>query len=171
MHTGRGKMINISHIDLLALIGHDTPLKRVSSTNGGEYAGPCPWCGGNDRFHVWPNRDNPGYWCRQCQRTGNAVQYIMDRDEVSAREALSRLGITNYGQARQSPGLSRPLPNSGLYSHDWEATRNPEWQREAGDFVKRAIDALHSPGIGQRGLDYLGRRGLSEAAATSYNVG
>jgi DNA primase len=164
-------MTNTNQINLLALIERDTPLKRVSSTNGGEYAGPCPWCGGNDRFRVWPHRDNPGYWCRQCQRTGNAVQYIMDRDGVSAQEALSRLGIASHGQRRPSPRLSRPLPNSGLYSNDWEATRNPEWQQAAGDFVKRAIDALHAPGVGRRGLDYLSRRGLSESVATVYDLG
>ena len=32
-------------------------LKRV---NGNEYAGACPWCGGDDRFHVWRHEGN--YW-------------------------------------------------------------------------------------------------------------
>jgi len=34
-------------------------LKRVS---GDEYSGPCPWCGGDDRFRVWRNRGN--FYCR-----------------------------------------------------------------------------------------------------------
>ena len=46
--------------DLLTLIGCDTALKKVASTKGGEYAGPCPFCGGRDRFRVWPNADQPG---------------------------------------------------------------------------------------------------------------
>jgi hypothetical protein len=33
-------------------------LKKVSSD---EWAGPCPWCGGRDRFHVW---ERGNYWCR-----------------------------------------------------------------------------------------------------------
>lgn len=43
-------------------------LKRVGRT---EYAGPCPWCGGDDRFHVW---DKGTYFCRpgpgHCGKSG-----------------------------------------------------------------------------------------------------
>jgi len=43
-------------------------LKHVSN---GEWAGSCPWCGGDDRFHVW---ENGNYWCRpgpgHCGRKG-----------------------------------------------------------------------------------------------------
>ena len=34
------------HVDLLDLIGRDTTLLKVAMTCGGEYAGPCPFCGG-----------------------------------------------------------------------------------------------------------------------------
>ena len=44
-------------------------LKRIASN--GEHAGPCPWCGGDDRFHVWPEGN---YFCRpgpgHCGRQG-----------------------------------------------------------------------------------------------------
>jgi len=43
-------------------------LKHVS---GDEYAGACPWCGGDDRFRVW---ETGNYWCRpgpgHCGREG-----------------------------------------------------------------------------------------------------
>ena len=36
-----------------------------------EWAGPCPWCAGRDRFHVW---DRGNFWCRpgpgHCGRSG-----------------------------------------------------------------------------------------------------
>ena len=41
-------------VDRLELIGRDTRLRKVASTAGGEYAGPCPFCGGWDRFRVQP---------------------------------------------------------------------------------------------------------------------
>jgi DNA primase len=41
-------------MNLVDLIGRDTTLRKVASTHGGEYAGSCPWCGGDDRFRVWP---------------------------------------------------------------------------------------------------------------------
>jgi phage/plasmid primase-like uncharacterized protein len=46
--------------------GAGVALKKVASTNGGEWAGPCPGCGGSDRFRVWPvDRGGRGsFWCR-----------------------------------------------------------------------------------------------------------
>jgi len=58
--------------DLLALIGRDT-LRHIASTNGGEWAGPCPFCGGTDRCRVWPNQEGGRFWCRQCEAQGDAI--------------------------------------------------------------------------------------------------
>jgi DNA primase len=49
-------------VDLLDLVGRDTQLRKVASTRGGEYAGPCPFCGGRDRLRVQPERRL--WWCR-----------------------------------------------------------------------------------------------------------
>ncbi|MDI3341884.1 MAG: primase-helicase zinc-binding domain-containing protein [Sphaerobacter sp.] len=40
-----------------------------------EYAGPCPWCGGRDRFRVWRGRDS-GYWCRRCGVAGDVIALV-----------------------------------------------------------------------------------------------
>src|SRR5450759_324100 len=78
--------------DLLDLIGRDVTLRRVASTNGGEYAGPCPFCGsGDDRFRVWPEEGR--YWCRVCERHGDGIQYLRDRHGLGYREARERLGL------------------------------------------------------------------------------
>ena len=46
--------------NILDLVKSDVPsIKRVANTNGGEWAGPCPFCGGEDRFRVWPDE---GTW-------------------------------------------------------------------------------------------------------------
>lgn len=37
-----------------------------------ELAGPCPWCGGSDRFRVWRGAHG-GYWCRQCNLSGDVI--------------------------------------------------------------------------------------------------
>ena len=70
--------------DLLGLIGADTRLKKVASTGGGEYAGPCPFCGGRDRFRVQPLRGR--WWCRGCSdgpRWQDAIGYVRRRDRIS----------------------------------------------------------------------------------------
>jgi len=66
-------------------------LKRQASTNGGEYAGQCPWCGGKDRFRVWPK--NGRYWCRQCNISGDCIQYLRDRRGMSYKDACHYLNI------------------------------------------------------------------------------
>jgi len=68
-------------------------LKRQAVTNGGEYAGPCPFCrDGNDRFRVWLEKDR--YWCRQCGKSGDAIQYLRDvrgMDFKAAAEVVGRV--------------------------------------------------------------------------------
>jgi DNA primase len=68
--------------------------KKVSSNKGGEYHSPCPGCHGTDRFHVWPEENNGegSYWCRQCNKTGDAIQFLRDFENLSFQEACARLG-------------------------------------------------------------------------------
>jgi DNA primase len=83
-----------SNIDLLQLASCDTPLKKVSSSGGGEWAGPCPMCGGKDRFRIQPNRPGGGKWyCRGCGEGHwhDAFDYIARRDGLDFQAALSSL--------------------------------------------------------------------------------
>ena len=52
-------------------------LRRVATTSGGEWSGPCPGCGGTDRLRVWP--DHPCgrgiAWCRRCRTRGDALHW------------------------------------------------------------------------------------------------
>lgn len=70
--------------------------KRVSAIHGGEYVCPCPECGGEDRFHIWPNREAKNctgvYWCRQCDCHGDAIQYCRDYLDLSFRDAIEYVG-------------------------------------------------------------------------------
>lgn len=58
--------------DLLGLFATaGVPLQR----DGKEYSGPCPICGGADRFRVWSADDGkrPGFWCRRCDVSGDVI--------------------------------------------------------------------------------------------------
>ncbi|MGQ9689401.1 MAG: CHC2 zinc finger domain-containing protein, partial [Desulfobaccales bacterium] len=68
--------------------------KKVASTGGGEYAGPCPFCrDGKDRFRVWPEQGEGGrWWCRQCGKSGDVIQYLRDIRGLSFREACAHVG-------------------------------------------------------------------------------
>ena len=80
-----------SILDLFLVDGHD--LKQTAKTHGGEYSGPCPWCGGKDRFLVWPEHKGGRYWCRQCEKKGDGIQYLRDFHNLSYSEACQKIGV------------------------------------------------------------------------------
>lgn len=57
-------------------------LKRSSHD---EYVGPCPYCGGTDRFHVWQDKGN--FWCRQCEAKG----FVNDDQDTDNHELRLRI--------------------------------------------------------------------------------
>jgi DNA primase len=74
-----------SSVDILTIAKRKTELRKIASTHGGEWVGPCPACGGRDRFHVWPDKTDSKrpervgvYWCRSCGKAGDVVQWFVD---------------------------------------------------------------------------------------------
>jgi KaiC/GvpD/RAD55 family RecA-like ATPase len=78
-------------------------LTKKANTDGGEYAGPCPFCGGKDRFRVWPNREKPGYMCRQCNRKGDAIEFVRQMDNLSFQEACEAVGKDTLKPKKRIP--------------------------------------------------------------------
>ena len=82
---------------MLDIIGRDTRLKRESQADGGSYAGPCPFCGGKDRFVVRPDgRPSegraPSWFCRGCApKGGSVIDYVIRRQGVDFRAAVDLL--------------------------------------------------------------------------------
>jgi DNA primase len=148
---------------LLELIARVTTLRKMASTQGGEYAGPCPWCGGTNRFRVWPHRHKPGYWCRRCLRQGDALQFLRDWQGLSYREACQRLGLLPATGSR--PGAPRPLPMPRLASPP-----SPTWQAQACTFTEACARTLWSA-AGARARAYLAARGLDPEVIREARLG
>jgi DNA primase len=119
-------------VDLLALAERSTALRRVASSGGGEWAGPCPFCGGQDRFRVQPHQPGGGRWlCRQC--TGGKWQ-----------DAIA------FGQ-RLWPGLPFPqvcellsggsLPTT-REAHPSAVPENPAYRPPQADWQAAALQAV-----------------------------
>lgn len=149
-------------ISLLDLVGRDVVMKRAGSTHGGEYAGPCPWCGGDDRFRVWPVHPvKPAFWCRQCGAEGDLVDYYARQhtggDRRRALEDLKGQGFSPTW--RQQTPVSPVAPASGFA----EPVEPPSeaWQARGWEFVSYANAQLWAPG-GADALAYLRRRGLTD---------
>ena len=81
-----------------------------------EFAGPCPQCGGEDRFIVWPGRPRGGaYLCRGCdQQGGDGIQFMRKYMGMSYAEACAALGVepkptsTSLLSARRTHARTHP---------------------------------------------------------------
>ena len=141
--------------NLLELIQSDGgALKRAATTGGGEYAGACPFCGGRDRFRVWPA--NGRYWCRSCGVAGDSIQYLRDFRGLSFLEACEVLG--------RDPG---PRKDTYTARAAWEPKEanapGALWQSKARSFLDEAIDTLWTP-QGEAMRAWLrGEKGLQDA--------
>ena len=165
-------------IDLLALVGRDTRLRKVASTAGGEWAGPCPFCGGRDRFRVQPFLGV--WWCRQCggQRWGDAIDYLVRRDGMSFVDACRQLGASrselDAGRLR-AERAERVANRLGLQrANDVrladEREVSSDWQDAASLFVERTERTLWSAS-GDRARTYLHQRGLRDHTLRARRLG
>lgn len=149
-------------------------LKRLATTNGGEYAGPCPFCGGNDRFRVWPEQGPTGrYWCRGCGKKGDGIQLLRDHDGLGYLEACARLGVM--------PSLSwTPGHRSGqatMARATWEPRQatipGNGWQEKARFFL-RGCQKFLGGSLGTECRAFLFDRGLKpetiERAGLGWNI-
>ena len=159
--------------DLLAEVNTDTQLKRVASTNGGEYAGPCPFCGGKDRFRVWPERDGGRWWCRQCERSGDTIAYLSERGDITPQEAgrLRRAGgnVQLIGKLAPSPRKETKRPGP-VRSSLAQSLPPAQWRERAWRFVEYCQEQLFT-NVGRDGLDWLHRRGLTDETIRAWRLG
>jgi DNA primase len=146
-------------------------LKRMATTHGGEWAGPCPFCGGRDRFRVWPNEGTTGrYWCRGCGKHGDGIQLLRDRDGLSFPEALKAWGLP-------STAGHRTERNNCSTGATWEprpvTTPGATWRERAGAFLGACQRTLAGPS-GAKCRAFLIGRGLKsetiERAGLGWNM-
>jgi len=133
-------MIDTSHVDMIALAASHTELRR----NGGQHAGPCPFCGGKDRFYA-----ESGRWgCRQCAPGWNdALTFVSYRDGLDLRTsdgmtaALAALNITNTTPPAGRRHSPRPDNHAGDMRGDYAAF-DSTYQTMADVFVTRSFFEL-----------------------------
>lgn len=140
---------------LLDLYLADCPSAKKQSSRG-EWAGPCPFCGGtpgkSDRFHVFADgRETQHYWCRSSScvlhKRGDAIEYLRLVKGMSYKEACAALGI----KAKRPP-LKSISPAQGAVRlqaqgqewepHGWDAP-SEQWRRQAARLLDRCIQQLH----------------------------
>lgn len=103
-------------------------IPSLRKKNDDEYAGPCPWCGGEDRFVVWPKQGGKGgrFMCRRCNQRGDTIDFLRSNG-LSYSQALKELGAQDTVEAKptEPPRDSMPPTNEIHPSQIWitQATR------------------------------------------------
>ena len=102
-----------------------------------EYCGPCPWCGGDDRFIV--RTDTNSFFCRGCPRKGDEVQFLRDFKGMKYVEACEYLGQEPKGRRTSAPAAQeciwqpkQPKPGPG-----------DKWQERCRQLIDNYVDMLH----------------------------
>lgn len=152
-------------MNTLGLAQRHVLLRKASSTKGGEWHGPCPWCGGVDRFHVWPEQDGGRgtYWCRSCGKGGDAIQFLRDCEGMTFKEACDYLNI-KVDEKQNSKQDAAP--------HEYRP-REPQtpaelWREKAEKFIAWAQERLQE---NRDAIGWLAARGISAGAAAKYRLG
>lgn len=81
--------------------------------SGAELAGPCPWCGGEDRFVVITDGGQDGkgrYWCRQCGAKGFASDFLEQFHKMTRQEAREALGLPGGKRSTSAPDKTAAKP-------------------------------------------------------------
>jgi len=156
----------IRSMSLLDLLKEDKiQPKRKSSTHGGEYKSPCPKCGGKDRFIYWPNHpEGESWWCRQCNKGGTAVHYLVHIRNMTYSDAYKSLGINPSYRARKRT------------NHRWEPQVHQEppselWQKQAGAILRWSQDILWDNHYVKIREWLLNERGLTEETVKQAGLG
>src|SRR5579862_9278094 len=127
--------------------------KRTSSTQGGEFHSACPDCGGSDRFTIWPKKGR--YWCRQCKKSGDEIQFCRDFMGMSFQEACLRVGSKTVKTSVDR----KPAPVS---------FPSQSWEEKGRKFVESSHQRLLIDPIG---LNSLKIRGLTLETIQRYSLG
>lgn len=158
-------------IDLAAQVERDTTLTRVASTKGGEWSGPCPLPGcsaDDDGFNLWPNHDSgwPQFWCRRCNRGGDAITYVMERDGLTFSQVKRAYGDGADGGRRDDNGRKWSKPGTKPMEPP-----GADWQTAAKLLVADSETVLWSP-EGEAARRFLrDERGLSDETMVTWRLG
>lgn len=146
--------------NLVDLVGG---LKR----NGRYHVGPCPFCGGRDRFNV-KEADGVQLWiCRQCGdgRYQDAVSFLMKRDGLTFREVVGDGGQT----AAPTPTARAARRPSGLAQRPLAQPPGEAWQLAALTAVRECCANLF--GLEWPVWGWLEKRGITADVTFAASLG
>jgi hypothetical protein len=141
----------------------------LKQKTAGELCGPCPICGGTDRFVVWSGEGQTGrFLCRHCSpEGGDGIDFLMKFRGLSFSEACRELEIEPKSSV--SFPIRSDARRDGNPAWTAKAVRLPEhrWQNRALHWLAKFQMGLHS----DAGLMTLENRGLRYGTGARYRLG
>ena len=165
-------------MDLLSIAQHR--IAGLKQKTAKEWAGPCPECGGTDRFIVWTEKE--GWHCRGCNKSGDAIEFLRQFEGKTCPEAHAALGRDCRSHAcpvadkcRKGSGtpaaprtVTPPAPKDESYQPAAATDPQSVWTAQAAALIDKAHQALLASADQ---LDYLARRGLPLEAVQLFRLG
>ncbi len=137
-----------------------TDLTKIAAN---EYAGPCPKCGGTDRFHVSTKTERAS--CRECHGMAEWLDVFALEQWVHECNFMTAVHIINDEPKRLvSVQCHKPVERP---KNAWSSET---WQKAARQTIEKATHALHSR-EGQDGRGYLLNRGITLTTAEDWCLG
>ncbi|RJR47692.1 MAG: toprim domain-containing protein [Desulfobacteraceae bacterium] len=105
-----------------------------------EFSCPCPFCGGDDRFCVWPEK-NRAQCIRGCGWKGDDIQLLRELDKMSFQEAAAAVG---RGDKARSPASTQKAQVSAAFPERQKAYTMPDEKKalQAHERLLKDADAL-----------------------------
>jgi len=144
----------LNRVDIVEVIDNRVPLKK----KGREFWACCPFHGEKSpSFSVSPSKQF--YHCFGCQKSGNAVGFLMDYDHMEFVEAIESLAA--------SLGMDVPYEKGSAPMKPAQQTLEPMYQamEQCADYYQQQLKQS------QAAIDYLKNRGISGQTAKTFGIG
>lgn len=149
---------------LIEIIEEDNyTLKKVANTHGGEFKGPCVFCGGKDRFTVWPFKDR--FICRKCKKNGDSIDYLQKKRGMNYAQSCEYLGINKDFKKKTKISYIRQKWTPRIIKNP-----SPKWQEQARIILNQSKNYLSGP-FGKRYRTVLEERGINVSMIKRYCLG
>ena len=152
---------------------------------GGEDAsclnGPCPYCNdGTDRFMIWPRKNadlgktcaehniTGVFWCRQCGKGGDTIEYLMSAEGMDFQAACAELGIERRKDDRKERAMPREKAEAPAFAGRELEEPRVIWLAHVARLDEAACAALPNR---PSALAWLAKRGITLKMAQRYGLG
>lgn len=145
-------------IELLPIVGE---LRKA----GAYHVGPCPMCGGVDRFTVKHTSDGDRWHCRNCGdgKYHSVIDFIIARDHVSFVEACRILSNGDVSSIVKKTPQIQPVDTHTVLAPDQTT------QVQMLSLMNVAAAALMQPDLAAQ--EYLYKRGLTPSTWEAWHIG